>query len=133
MIKSGESAFQPHLEVEDRVKREGNKRKKGKRKSKARQSKRGKRKGMKNQNKKRNKKKKGKGGKNRKSNINRKLNRKMGQRKKMMKDRALTPSGRKVMRGSHCEYIDLCELDRMAADGCNSGQKFVIKVRRITS
>merc|ERR1711915_7029 len=58
LINSRESAFQPHLQVEDRVKREGSKRKKGKRKSKARQSKRGKRKGMKNQKKKKKKKKK---------------------------------------------------------------------------
>ena len=42
--------------------------------------------------------------------------------------RGLVPSGRKVLKGSHCEYIDLCEIDRMAESGCNSGQKFVIKV-----
>ena len=42
--------------------------------------------------------------------------------------RGLVPSGRKVLKGSHCEYIDLCEIDRLAESGCNSGQKFVIKV-----
>jgi len=47
LIENWDSAFRPHLQVEDRVKREGNKKKKGKRKSKARRSKKGKRKGMK--------------------------------------------------------------------------------------
>jgi len=46
---------------------------------------------------------------------------------KKSKVRGLVSSGRKVLKGSHCEYIDLCEIDRMAASGCNSGQKFVIK------
>ena len=58
-----------------------------------------------------------------------KSKRKMGKKKETkIKGRNLAPSGRKVMRGSHCEYIDLCEIDRMASEGCNSGQKFVIKV-----
>merc|ERR1712106_1100636 len=41
-------------------------------------------------------------------------------------------SGRKALTGSHCEYVDLCDIDRMAEDGCRSGQKFVIKSPRGT-
>ena len=39
-------------------------------------------------------------------------------------------TGRKVFTGSHCEYVDICLIDRLAATGCNSGQKFVMKVSR---
>ena len=35
---------------------------------------------------------------------------------------------RAVLKGSHCQYVNLCALDTMAAKGCESGQKFVIKV-----
>ena len=30
--------------------------------------------------------------------------------------------------GYHCEYVDLCLIDRMSTTGCGTGQKFVIKV-----
>ena len=39
------------------------------------------------------------------------------------------PMPRAVMVGAHCQYIDLCALDSKAATGCNSGQKFVVKVK----
>merc|ERR1711874_12269 len=36
-------------------------------------------------------------------------------------------SGRKVLKGTHCQFVDLCVIDRMSESGCNMGQKFVIK------
>ena len=37
-------------------------------------------------------------------------------------------AGRKVLKGDHCQFVDLCVIDRMSESGCNMGQKFVIKV-----
>merc|ERR1711892_1578511 len=34
---------------------------------------------------------------------------------------------RKVLTGAHCQYVDLCMIDRMSESGCTTGQKFVIK------
>ena len=34
--------------------------------------------------------------------------------------------------GYHCEYVDLCMIDKKNANGCYSGQKFVIKVSFFT-
>jgi len=36
-------------------------------------------------------------------------------------------SGRKALKGTHCQFVDLCVIDRMSESGCNMGQKFVIK------
>ena len=38
-------------------------------------------------------------------------------------------NSRKVFKGMHCDYIDLSELKTKTANGCDSGMKFVIKVR----
>merc|ERR1719228_2113519 len=34
--------------------------------------------------------------------------------------------------GYHCEYVDLCMIDRMSKTGCDMGQKFVIKTKKGT-
>merc|ERR1712013_930977 len=34
--------------------------------------------------------------------------------------------------GYHCEYVDLCLIDRMSTTGCGTGQKFVIKTKKGT-
>merc|ERR1711874_706340 len=41
-------------------------------------------------------------------------------------------SGRKALKGTHCQFVDLCVIDRMSESGCNMGQKFVIKSVRGT-
>ena len=43
-------------------------------------------------------------------------------------DKRSKSSGRANLVGSHCEFVDLCVIDRMSESGCNMGDKFVIKV-----
>merc|ERR1712013_145890 len=37
---------------------------------------------------------------------------------------------RKVFKGQHCDYIDLCGLKTKSASGCDKGMKFVVKGTR---
>ena len=41
-----------------------------------------------------------------------------------------TMKTRAVLKGSHCQYIDLCLLDTLVEQGCRNGQKFVVKVKQ---
>merc|ERR1711892_815231 len=63
-----------------------------------------------------------------------KLKKKRVLKKKASKSKSLIkPSkgnrqqSRKVLTGAHCQYVDLCMIDRMSESGCTTGQKFVIK------
>merc|ERR1711874_802228 len=56
-------------------------------------------------------------------------NHKVRKTKKTIKSQSkeMRISGRKVLKGTHCQFVDLCVIDRMSESGCNMGQKFVIK------
>merc|ERR1712106_1266070 len=40
------------------------------------------------------------------------------------------PQPRAVLKGVHCQYIDQCALDTKSANGCDDGDKFVVKGAR---
>ena len=44
-----------------------------------------------------------------------------------IKDGNQVENSRAVLKGSHCQFINLCAVDTMALKGCSSGQKFVVK------
>ena len=37
------------------------------------------------------------------------------------------PRPRKVLTGMHCQFINICEIDKKTLSGCENGQKFVFK------
>merc|ERR1712142_19637 len=47
-------------------------------------------------------------------------------------DKGVRKSARKPLIGFHCQYVDLCMIERMSESGCNSGRKFVIKAPKGT-
>merc|ERR1712180_387657 len=102
---------------------------KGRNKNKQRQKKKqGKKrnKGRKNKNKSRK-------NKNRKNHIKKKTKRKLTKTQKNNDAKSVlqkTRQARKVFKGQHCDYIDLCGLKTKSANGCDSGMKFVVKGQR---
>merc|ERR1711962_1608283 len=100
---------------------------KGRNKNKQRQKKK--------QGKKRNKgnKNKSRKNKNRKKHIKKKTKRKLTKTQKNNDAKSVLPKtrqARKVFKGQHCDYIDLCGLKTKSANGCDSGMKFVVKGQR---
>merc|ERR1712180_369866 len=101
-----------------------------KKKTRGKKAGKGKKRKGRNKNKQRQKKKQGK---KRNKGRKKKTKRKLTKTQKNNDAKSVLPKtrqARKVFKGQHCDYIDLCGLKTKSANGCDSGMKFVVKGQR---